>query len=93
MIEVGTIARAKKKSAICNVGEIGVCYEVYELSGRPGYSFIFENGGYDGFSPDDVEQFLEVTNEVISSIADYEFKNVTSLVRDYEQGRFDPAFS
>lgn len=49
-IQVGTIAIATRASGVCDVGETGVCYEVYELAGRPGYSFIFERGRYDGFS-------------------------------------------
>jgi hypothetical protein len=35
-MQVGTIALAKRDS--------GVCYEAYELRGRPGYSFLFEKG-------------------------------------------------
>lgn len=26
---------------MCDTGEYGVCYEVYDLGGRPGYSIIF----------------------------------------------------
>ena len=63
-IQVGTIAIATRASGVCDVGETGVCYEVYELAGRPGYSFIFERGRYDGFSLEDVEMFLHVTDRV-----------------------------
>jgi hypothetical protein len=54
---------------------------MYTLGNRRGYSFIFEKGGYDGFSPDDVELFLEVTDVLFPSIANYEFENVTKLER------------
>jgi hypothetical protein len=47
-IRVGTLAIVKKDSAICSVGEIGVCYDMYTLGNRPGYSFIFEKGGLAG---------------------------------------------
>ncbi|CAN5796990.1 hypothetical protein BH24DEI2_BH24DEI2_03220 [soil metagenome] len=91
-IRVGTLAVVKKSTAICAVDELGVCYELYELEGRPGYSFVFESGGYDGFSPDDVEAFLEVTDVVVPSVASYEFSNVTQLKQDYRRGRFAEAF-
>jgi hypothetical protein len=92
-IRVGSLAVAKRDSAICTVGELGVCYEVYTLENRAGYSFIFEKGGYDGFSPDDVALFLEVTDVVFQSIANYGFENVTQLERDYGNGRFSEAFT
>ena len=53
-IQVGTLAVAKRDTGVCAAGERAVCYEVYQLDGRAGYSFIFERGGYDGFSPDEV---------------------------------------
>ena len=40
MIGVGTIAVAKRTTGVCTAGEVGVCYEVYTLDGRPGHSFI-----------------------------------------------------
>jgi hypothetical protein len=92
-IRVGSLATAKRDSAICSVGEMGVCYEVYTLGDRPGYSFIFEKGSYDGFSPDNIELFLEVTDVVFQSIANYQIENVAQLERDYHNGRFSEAFS
>ena len=91
-ITVGTLAIAKRASGVCEAGERGVCYEVYELGGRPGYAFIFEKGGYDGFSQEDVELFLTVTDTVCATITSYQFTNVTRLRRDFEQGRFAEAF-
>lgn len=92
-IQVGTLAIAKRDSSVCKEGEYGVCYEVYRLGDRPGYAFIFEHGGYDGFSPFDVEMFLEVTELVVPSVADYEFANVGRLVQDYRAGRFAEALA
>ncbi len=91
-IQVGTIAIAKYRSGVCDVGEIGVCYEAYTLGGRPGYSFIFEKGRYDGFNPEDVEMFLTVTDTVCPTVTDYQFTNVTRLLRDFRLGRFAEAF-
>ena len=91
-IHVGSLAIATRASGVCDVGERGVCDEVYALGGRPGYSFIFEKGRYDGFSPEDVALFLTITGEVCTAVADYQFINVTRLSRDFAQGRFAPAF-
>ena len=91
-ISVGSLATAKRDSGICEAGEVGVCYEVYQLGNRSGYSFIFERGGYDGFSPDDVNTFLEVSGRVSSDAASYQFSNVGQLNADYRAGRFDKAF-
>lgn len=91
-LQVGSIVTAKRETAVCNVGERGVCYEVYELDGRPGWSFIFEQGGYDGFSPGDVDLILEVTGEVCQEVTDYTFKSVWRVCQDFQQGRFAAAF-
>jgi hypothetical protein len=91
-IKVGSQVIAKRASGVNAPGERGVCYEVYQLGGRPGYSFIFERGRYDGFSPQDVEMFLHVTGQHCPAVADYQFANVTRLARDFEQGRFAEAF-
>jgi hypothetical protein len=91
-IRVGTLVTAKRASGVCTAGERGVCYEVYELGGRPGYGILFERGGYDGFSPQDVEMFLDVTDRVCPEVADYRFANVTQLRLAFVQGRFAAAF-
>src|SRR5438093_1246992 len=91
-IQVGTIAIATRHSGVCDVGECGVCYEIYELGGRPGYSFIFEHGRCDGFSPEAVAMFREVTPMVCHTVVDYQFRNVTRLLRDFAHGRCAEAF-
>ena len=90
-IRVGTLAVAKRDSGVCREDDLGVCYEVYTLNGRPGYAFIFERGGFDGFSPRDVEMFLEPLELVVPSVASYQFTNVLKLVRNYRTGRFAEA--
>jgi hypothetical protein len=91
-IQVGTMLVAKKASGVCAAGEHGVCYELYQLGGRPGYGIIFRGGGYDGFSPDDVELFLDVTGRVCPEVARYRFANVTRLAQDFRDGRLANAF-
>jgi hypothetical protein len=91
-IGVGSIVVAKRATGVCDVGEVGVCYEVYTLDNRPCYSFIFQSGRYDGFSPDEVATMLQVTGRS-DALAGYEFKNVQQLTRDYEAGVFAPAFA
>ncbi len=91
-VQVGSLAVAKRVSGVCDPGEVGVCYEVYRLDGRAGYSFLFENGRYDGFSPEEVEMFLDLTGRVCEAVADYQFQNVIKLTRDHRAGRFAAAF-
>jgi hypothetical protein len=92
-IRVGSIAVATRTTGVCDAGEIGVCYKVYKLGVRPGYSFIFERGRYDGFSPDEVETMLRLTGDVCPVVADYKFENVEQLREDYRRGRFALAFA
>jgi len=91
-VGVGTLVRLKCDCLGNKAGTTGVCYEVYELSGRKGYSFIFENGRYDGFSPDEVDVFLEELGDY-TPISSYKFKNVIKLTEDFRNGVFDEAFS
>lgn len=91
-ITLGSIAVAKRSTGVCDAGELGVCYEVYELEGRSGYSFIFESGRYDGFSPDDVTLILDITGRVCQAVAGYRFTNVGQLAVDFRAGRFAAAF-
>jgi hypothetical protein len=91
-ISIGSLVTANRDSGVCKAGEVGVCYEVYQLGNRPGYSFIFEGGGYDGFSPEDVKLFLEVSGCVAKDAVSYAFRNVGQLDADYRAGRFSGAF-
>lgn len=90
---VGAIAVATRATGVCNLGERGVCYEVYRRHvGEQGYSFIFESGRYDGFSPAEVRLMLTLTGEVCPVIMDYRFTNVMRLANDFRAGRFAAAF-
>lgn len=92
-LRVGSVVIATRECAVFRFGEAGVCYEEYRLGGRLGWSFVFERGGHDGFSPGDVALCLHVTGEVAPEVAGYEFADVAQLLRDHEAGRFAPAFA
>ena len=92
-IAVGTVAVAVKASAVFDAGEIGVCYELYQLNDRPGYSFIFADGGYDGFSTSDVLLFLALPGLFCDAVQDYEFRSALTLQTDYRRGVSAPAFA
>ena len=91
-IQVGSLAIATRASGVCDGGERGVCDEVDARAGGPGYSFLFEQGRYDGFSPEDVARLLTITGEVCAAVAAYQFTNVTRLQRDWAHGWFAAAF-
>ena len=91
-LTIGSLVVVKRNTAICDEGEVGVCYELYGTPDQPGYDFIFERGGYDGFSAEEVDTFLDVTGVVLLSIASYAFESVGRLKRDFRRGRFKEAF-
>lgn len=90
-MKVGQIVIAKHKSFVCEVGEVGVCYEHYTLDNE-GYSIIFASGRYDGFNAREVEKFLTVTSTVDYNVSTYEFTNVMNLDKDFNRGHFQSAF-
>ena len=91
-IQVGSLAVAKRISGVSDPGKMGVCDEVYQLAGQPGSSFLFKSGRYDGFSPGDIEMFLDPTGCVCEAVADDQFQNVMKRARDDQAGQFAPAF-
>jgi hypothetical protein len=91
-LAVGSLVIAKRTTGVCDAGERGVCYEEYTIGNRPGWSFLFESGRHDGFSPDEVELILELTGDLCPDVADYEFQSVPRLMADFRRGRFAPAF-
>ena len=60
--------------------------------GREGkrWSVIFQSGRHDGFSPCDVDFFLDVTGEVCQELTRYTFENVLRLADDFGRGHFAP---
>ena len=88
---VGSITYAVRASSLWQKGERGVCYEIYGIGDRAGFSFIFEKGGYDGFSEDELEPWLLITKEIAPSVVGFQFKNVLHLTGAYQAGWFDEA--
>ena len=90
MFKVGSLVRLKVWCLGNDVGTIGVCYEVYNFGDYTGYSFIFENGNYDGFSPEECDRFLK---EIGRYPLIYTFENVIKLDRDFRNGLFESVFN
>lgn len=86
--KVGTLARLKMPCLENEPGVIGVCYEHYKIGNHEGWSFIFPNGMYDGFSHDDIDMVLQYEGFDVN-VADYQFTNVGQLKKDFDAGRFN----
>jgi hypothetical protein len=84
-IKVGTCVKTRKYLLANPIGSAGVCVQEYELDGRKGWMFLFENGEYDGFSPEEVKELLLVEETLP---LDYKFTSVMHLHRDYRNGVF-----
>jgi len=78
----GCIVKLKKNLLGNDVGAFGTCYESYQLGHSQGASFIFENGEYDGFSPDEQKEFLELVGQS-EEAKHYKFTNVMQLSADF----------
>lgn len=89
-MKVGSIVTLKVPMLSCETGARGVAYEHYVLGDRDGLSFIFENGRYDGFSPDEQRDYLEEIG-FDPAMAIYKFRSVMYLDDDFRKGRFDLA--
>jgi len=98
MSRVGNIYKLKCECLGNEKGTEGICFNDY----GDGFQVIFPNGNYDGFSTvcsmgpvrkmkngEQVEAnyFLEYTGLDPSS-ADYEFKNVIQVEKDFRNGRW-----
>ena len=83
---IGTVVVLKVRCLGNKAGTRGVCYETYTLGGPEAASFIFENGNYDGFPPEDQERFLIYIED---TDFEYHFTHVMQLSRDYTNGMFD----
>lgn len=91
--KVGTIWRLKKECLGNLPGMTGVAYETYGDPDNPSMSLIFPNGRYDGFSPEDMEIFLEPEQVgFCEEVADYAFTTVTRVCKDFEAKRFSTAW-
>lgn len=91
-IYIGSLAIAKRTFMQCKIGAYGICYKQDTLGTQTRWSFIFENGDYDGFSERDVRDILHFPGVVCDALTGYQFTNVTELWESYLDGIFDPAF-
>lgn len=91
MFFVGDVVEINIAILGCMPGAIGVVYEEYDIGGGAGASIIFENGQYDGFSPDEQRMFLKKIGKC-DAVKGYVFKNVIRLEQDFQQGFFKSGF-
>jgi len=96
-LELGSLVVCTRATAVCDLGEVGVVYEVYERGegdpdGDDGFSIIFSSGLHDGWSWSDVPIALRPLGEIDYSIQGYVFKNVGVLAADWRGGVFSKAF-
>jgi hypothetical protein len=89
-MQVGSIVKLGVPMLGNEAGVRGVAYEHYVLGDRDGLSFIFENGEYDGFSPDEQQSYLKEIG-LDPEVANYQFRSVMYLSDDFRKGRFDEA--
>jgi hypothetical protein len=90
---VGAVAIAIRECAVFAFEEAGVCYEAYRIGGTPGWAFIFERGGFDGFSAADLALDLHLTGVVAPELEHYDFQNIGQLREDWRRGVFAPGFA
>jgi hypothetical protein len=81
---VGTKVKAKRAlpPLRTEIGDIGFVYANYDYGTYSGASIIFERGGYEGFSEEEQEQFLENLG-VDVRYEDYKFTGVVGMYSDY----------
>lgn len=85
---VGQTVYLKKAMLGEIIGSKGYVYETYEDfddSQKNAVSIIFSRGSHDGFSVKDQELFLEI-ERVDQRYSMYDFKNVSQVNRDYQNG-------
>lgn len=85
---MGARVYATRSTGVCAAGEPGLVVEAYEIGSRPGRSVIFQAGGYDGFSPEDLKAMLTPEGSVDERVAVYAFQNVKQLFNDWRAGKF-----
>lgn len=89
---VGARVYALADTAVCSAHEPGVVYDAYEFGAHAGRSVIFEKGGYDGFSTDELQRFLIPEGSTDPKAASYVFQSAGRLARDHSLGVFSFIF-
>lgn len=87
-LQVGDIVTIGRACLANPEGARAIVVEAYELSGRPGWMLLFENGAADGFSPGDCELFKVALVGHEPRMAGYRFTNTLALGRDWRGGVF-----
>lgn len=85
---VGQKVILKKSMLGEHVGSVGYVYETYhdfDDSNCRGASIIFMGGGYDGFSVEEQNLYLEI-GDVDQRYSMYEFQDINRVWRDYKNG-------
>lgn len=86
---VGTIIKLKRGCLDNPKDSRGICYEVYNRGkGEKGVSVIFENGKYDGFSPEEQMELL-IPIGISEDLLNYKFQNIEKLREEFKKGIFD----
>jgi hypothetical protein len=88
---VGSKVLLRQDMLAARAGQAGIVYEVYDRTGfddpaspSEGYGVVFESMGYDGFSPDEVDLFLDLTGQVAERYRGYRFVHVGRITRDFD---------
>jgi hypothetical protein len=89
---IGLVVTTAKTVISAKAGSLGVVYEHYSFGEHEGISVIFANGDYDGFSCQDTAVFDLTPVRIEKHLADYKFKTVGSLMKDYREGYFKRGF-
>ena len=92
-LRVGSIVKLGRECLDCSINTIGVCYEVYNIGNREGFSIIFSNGNYDGFSNEDLKIFEVKKIGYVSKLSKYKFISVLKLADDFQDGHFNDGFN
>ena len=85
-----TIYIARKSFIKVKPGMIGIALDGVDEHIK---FILFENGDFDGFSPDDIEMFCYSITVDVSVPFEYQFKNVIQLDLDFSSGVFDQMFN
>jgi hypothetical protein len=85
---VGSRVIARVRTAVCDVGELGLVYEVYARGLEEGYSILFASGRHDGFTVSEIDRMILLTGELEPTMIGYQFHTVLQLMRDFDAGRF-----
>jgi len=82
---VGAAWRLRRHILGNPAGAIGYVFSEYEAQGGKGIQLIFPNGAYDGFSPNEQENFLEYV-EFRDEFSHYDFRSVMYVSEDFRKG-------